>query len=124
MLREKQPIIIQDRVAQFQELKRLWFSYNFTKEFEIQQEGDLVWIKNKFKYVALQSQDDVEVLIAPASEHLSKDGIMPETATLIAIQLKANQVVIMPFHMHYAISTEKGKLSVIGVHDLVTKLLP
>jgi hypothetical protein len=120
MLREKQPIVLQDRVADIDHLRRLWFKWNFTTPFKLTPNADLTWIRNKYKYLILQADEDCEVFLASASERM-EDGTMPDSATLVAVQLAAKQCVIVPFRMYYAVSKQN---SAIGVHDLVTQLLP
>ena len=124
MLREKQPIVIHDRVANLETLRGLWFSANSTTSFALAANPNtLEWIRNKYKYTVLQAEEDTEILLASPSESL-KDGVMPENATLVAIQLAAKQVLIVPYRMYYAIPTQKQPINAIGVNDIVTSLLP
>lgn len=131
MLREKQPIVIQDRVADIATLSSMWFSANSTAIFALSPSPDVsdpVWIRNKYKYIAIHAPAEhaCEVLLAPAKTATDLQTQAPsEDATIVAIQLAADQVVLVPFHMLYAIVNEnKKEVNAIGVHDLVTKFLP
>ena len=129
MLREKQPIVIQDRVADIASLNSMWFSANFTESFPLSPSpaaAEPLWIRNKYKYIVIQAADDCEILLAPAKTVLEPQTNAPaEDTTIVAIQLAADQVVIVPFYMLYAIVNEsKKEVNAIGVHDLVTKFLP
>lgn len=127
MLREKQPIVIQDRVANLSALNTMWFSANFTSQFSMEPSPDgnqPVWIRNKYKLIAIQAPTDsgCELLLAPAKTN----GTEPtEDTTIIAIQLAADQIALIPFHMLFSVVNDnKKEVNAIGVHDFVTKFLP
>jgi hypothetical protein len=82
------------------------------------------WIRNKSKYMLITSADsDMEVLLTSAKYKPHNE--LPEDATIIAIQLAANQVVIIPFHMLYAVvNKDQKEYNVLSVHDFVTKFVP
>lgn len=127
LLREKQPIVIQDRVADISALKSMWFTTNFVavKTMYPTSANNPVWNRNLFKYTLIQSHGDgTEVLLASHSYNPKQP--IPEDATIVAIQLAANQCLIIPFHMLYAVvnQDEKQYYDVLEIDDIVTKLLP
>lgn len=128
MLREKQPIVIQDHVATLASLKSMWFTYNTTIDFGLgaSSPNAPLWIRNNYKFVVIQPTEDCELLLTPARDKPDAENIMPEDAAIVAIQAKEGQVFIVPLHMHYAICSDSKKevCKCIGVHDLITRVLP
>ena len=126
MLREKQPIVIEDRVVDAQALSAMWFKHNFTYAFPLQtsKEDDPVWIRNKYKFTLIHCEQPCEILVARAVD-VPVQNQMPENATLVAIRLSPKQSVIVPYRMHYAIThKEITTVQCVGVHDLITCVLP
>lgn len=127
MLREKQPIVIHDRVQDIESLKKAWFGPNITKAFSLEATKESAWTENRYKYFVLHAQQDCEVLLAPSSEKLVNGVPNPETTTLVAIQLAALQTVILPYRMKYLLQPKSAAVATfkaIGAHDYVTFLLP
>lgn len=129
MLREKQPIVIQDRVATLSDLEKLWFTYNSLTRFELAPSDpqNPLWIANSYKFTLIHATSgDCEVLLSHVNNVPDADGLLPEEAAIIAIQLATDQIVIVPLHMHYAIcsSDKNNRCHCIGVHDLITRMLP
>jgi hypothetical protein len=127
MLREKQPIVVQDPIADVDSLAKTWFGWNNQYPFELVSSDDsnVVWIRNKYKFTMLHSSEPCEILLSPAKSKIESDNSISDDATIVAISLSARQVVIIPYRMHYAvIHAEKRKVHCIGIHDLVTYVLP
>lgn len=123
ILREKQPVVIQDRVQEVREIKQSWFKHVLTYDMAFDADEHTRWYTNKFKYLVIHPSDACEVLLYPASEKLEEGGAPPQDATLVAIQLAENQLLIIPYRMHYSLSCP-SKVRAVGVHDYVTKFLP
>lgn len=126
MLREKQPIVIEDRIVNTSDMIATWFKHNSTSQFDLQTSDSVnpTWIRNNYKYTLIHSREPCEVLIASAKD-VPKDNVLPDTATIVALRLSANQSVLIPYHMHYAvIHTEKTIVKCVGVHDWITKIIP
>lgn len=128
MLTEKQPIVIQDRVATLSDLEKLWFAYNIVNRFQLipSDPQSPLWIPNQYKFAVVQAKGDCELLLSHVNNTPDVNGLMPEDAAIIAIQLRADQLVIVPLHMHYAIcsSDKNNTCECIGVHDIISTLLP
>jgi hypothetical protein len=128
MLQEKQPIVVQDFVATLESLQNVWFKYNTVQPFNLSASDpeNPTWIRNVYKYVVIHCSDDVEILVAHAHTKPTAEGFMPEDASIVAIQLQARQIVILPYHIHYAVCSSKKETlcSCIGVHDIVSRMLP
>lgn len=127
MLREKQPIVIQDRLIDVSILGNVWFKQNSVTQFQLatSDSNNPVWIRNRYKFTVIHCKDACEVLVASASDVPDKNNVMPETATLVALRLSPDQSVIIPYHMHYAITQKESKIvTCLGVHDIVTRILP
>lgn len=126
ILREKQPLVIQDRVADIQDIKNTWFKHSFVTDLSFPPDEYSEWHHNKYKYLVLHPSTQCEVLLYSASasaEPMGPDGAPPENATLVAIQLAENQMVIIPYRMHWSIQTT-AHVSALGIHDLVTRFMP
>lgn len=126
MLREKQPIVVEDRVVDAEALSTMWFKHNLRYAFPLQtsREDDPVWIRNKYKFMLIHCEQPCEILVARAID-VPVQNQMPENATLVALRLSPKQSVIVPYRMHYAIThKEITNVQCVGVHDLVTFVLP
>lgn len=123
ILREKQPVVIQDRVQDLNEIKNSWFKYVLPSSLMFESDQHSRWYTNKYKYLILHPTSQCEVLLYPSTEKMDDTGVPPQDATLIAIQLAENQMLIIPYRMHSSISCV-SQVHALGVHDYVTKLLP
>ncbi len=126
ILREKQPLVIQDRVANIEEIKTNWFKHSFVTDLSFEPDQYTQWHHNKYKYLVLHPSAHCEVLLystTASAQPLAADGAPPEDATLVAIQLAENQMVIIPYRMHWSIQTD-APVHALGVHDFVTRFMP
>lgn len=119
LLLQRQPIVLYDRVADWDELKNAWFPSNRT--VVEQRGGEDVWHRNTYKYLFIQPVQDTEIFLYPAHKKLV-DGRPPVDETLLTVKLKGAQVLILPYRWHYCIPG--NSYSVLGVHDLLTPWLP
>ncbi len=127
LLREKQPIVIHDRIQEIDSLKKAWFEPNIVKSLLLEATPQSTWIENRYKYFVIHAQQDCEVLLAPSSEKLVNGVPNPETTTLVAIQLGALQSVVLPYRMKYLLQPKHGSVATckaIGAHDYITFILP
>ena len=127
MLCEKQPIVIEDRLVDVGVLSDVWFKHNTVERFQLASSDidNPIWIRNNYKFTVVNCQDACEVLLASATDEPDKNNVMPENATLVALRLAAHQSVIIPYHMHYAITQRENKtVACLGIHDLLTRILP
>lgn len=118
LLFEKQPIVIQDRVEHIKPIWDDWFKYNIKSEFMITPE--LEWIKNKYKYMLLHSQEDTEILLCTPTCKLT-NNIPDVTEQVIAIKLYKHMSLIVPYRWYF--HADKA-IHACGCHDLLTYFLP
>ena len=124
-LLEKQPIVIQDLVKDMSELQNAWFKSNIIYNDVYESDHNDTWRKNRFKYLFLKPEhEDTEVLLYPA--HLKMIDSNPDPdESILAIKLKKDQVIVIPIHWHYCISSLNSTLyTSFGVHDYITFVLP
>lgn len=118
LLLEKQPIVIQDRVENIQPVWNDWFRYNKKSEFSITPEME--WIKNRYKYMLLHSQEDCEVLLCPPNCKVT--NMAPDTTEqVIAVKLYKHMGLILPYRWYF---TTSKPVHACGCHDLLTYFLP
>lgn len=121
MLREKQPIIVDDRVVSLQDIGRLWFKHNIVSSFRL--DGSSIWHKNKFKYAVLRAEQEGDIYMYPVGKPMTKDSVPDTSETLMAVHMLPGQVIVLPYRWHYLI-TEPMQVDVLGVHDYITYILP
>ena len=121
LLREKQPLVIDDRVVSLADLHRMWFGSNITSEFRL--DGTETWHKNKFKYLVVHAEQEGDIYLYPAGKRMIEGNIPDTEESLIAVHLLPRQVLIIPFRWHYLVMPPM-QISCLGVHDYVTYMLP
>jgi hypothetical protein len=122
LLQEKQPIVLEDAIKDIQEIKKAWFKWNYTTRSN----GYLPdqWQKNRHKHLLIHPQESTEILLYPAAAPTLKQSNIPDpNETIVIIKLKPNQLLIVPFHWKTMIQKEK-QIEFMGIHDLVTLVLP
>jgi len=119
LLYNKQPIIIEDRVKELDEVISLWFSPNIVSKYLI---IDEIWKKNNFKYTIVYSINDTEITLSHPYNNL--DNYDPENPLfpLTTIKLKNNKFIIVPFKWKYNIENTNNVI-VYGIHDYITYIL-
>jgi hypothetical protein len=118
MLREKQPIVVDDRVMVLDEIEKLWFQPNITTQFRLTHSE--LWHKNKYKYIVLQAEQEGDVYMYPSGKKMVQ-GLPDTDETLLAVHLLPGQMLILPYRWWYHIP-DRMVVSTIGVHDYITYL--
>lgn len=121
MLRAKQPIVIHDRVADAQQVRKAWFPYNIVKTTDVLAFD--AWTSNRYKYLMIQpTAQATDVYLYGAREPLDSEGLPDAEKSLLAIHLEPKQLLILPRGMRYMI--EKQEFIAYGIHDWVSMWLP
>lgn len=115
ILYTRQPIVIDDYIQEKEELIQSWFNYNFIKKLD-QNDEEPQWNHNNYKYLFISAEVDTEVIIHKASIY---SKIPDENDRIIAIKLKKDQSLIIPYKWKYFIN-KKGDVSLWGINDLIT----
>ncbi len=121
-LQQRQPIVIHDCLQEKEKLINLWFKYNFI--YPINNSNYLnEWIHNSYKYLFINPNIDKEIIIYKASN----DPLPPhKDEQIIAIKLKKNQSLIIPFKWKYFIDSNMESnmdIDIYGIHDYITFFL-
>lgn len=117
MLREKQPLVVEDQIVHLEDIAKNWFSPNIVIPF-VASPSD-VWYMNRGKYMIMCAEDEGDIYIYPAGKAM-EDGAPPATENLVAIHLKPQQTLVLPLHWHYL---SEIKCNAMEVHDYVTYFL-
>lgn len=120
MLREKQPIVIDDRVKSLEDIGKVWFGPNINTYFRLTHSE--LWHKNKYKYIVLQVEQEGDIYMYPAGKKMIQ-GLPDTDETLLAVHLLPGQMVILPYRWWYHIP-DRMVVSAIGVNDYITYVLP
>ena len=131
MLYEKQPIVVQDRVADLGALHSAWFPRTRRlANTAATLPPPETWRRNPYKVLILQPTDTPIEIYLYRGALTTPERVPPPDATLVAIQLAKNQVLMIPYRMAYttaapaAPAPAPAPAAAIGVHDLVTYFLP
>ena len=127
MLLERQPIVIENNASSLKDFKNAFFKWSPTHNFNIS--GSEKWHYNRYKYIALELENDGEILLCPPKTKMivditnAQDIPDPDDANLLAVQAKKGEIVIIPFHWRYLIDV-KLDVACLGIHDFITYFLP
>jgi hypothetical protein len=121
VLREKQPLVIDDRVKSLEDLRRLWFASNLTTEFRL--EGTETWHTNRFKFLVMHAEQEGDIYVYAPGKKMIEGGVPDPEEPLVAIHLLPQQVVLLPFRWRYLVMPPM-RVACLGVHDYVTYMLP
>jgi len=116
---QKQPIVIQDQESNGIDLihEKFFKGSVKTNKFELNRGSDTDWQHNKYKYFVICLKQDCEVTLCPPTSRK-----VPTTDDhLIVLQCKKGNCLILPFNWRYLCNIEANCL---GVHDLITYLMP
>lgn len=116
ILLERQPVVFED--APSHEFIKRVFRWAVTQEARRETMGE--WHHNKYKYKAFFVTETTEVMLCPPTAK-TIEGAPVADEELIAIQCKPGNVVIIPYRWHYMCQTPCES---IGMHDLITYLIP
>lgn len=118
LLLQRQPLVIGDKIININEIINLWFSPNIIDNDILNINNNDKWVINNYKYLFIYSINDIEILLYQAGQHFINNE--PNTKEpLIAIKLRANQSVIIPFKWYYNIKN-KDNIKAIGIDDYIT----
>jgi len=119
-LQQRQPIVINDCLQEKEKLINLWFKYNLI--YLIDDYNYLNnWIHNPYKYLFINPNVDKEIIIYKASNNNQPPT---EDEQIIAIKLKKNQSLIIPFKWKcYINESNMESIDIYGIHDYITFLL-
>jgi len=131
-LLEKHPLVIHDQIVDARDLCNSWFKWNRCRTLPITELLNQPWLRNRYKYLLVHASNtyggdvDAETEVFMAHPHHPMLGGEPAEEsehTLIGVQLKAHSVLIVPIHwnVHFP---DPDKVTIIGVHDLLTWILP
>lgn len=122
MLHAKQPILVDDNVADMDELRRHWFAHNITSLSVLA--GSDAWHRNHHKYCVLRARQAGDIYLSVPGSPSTADGSAPDPllTSLTAIPLQPGQLLVVPFRWRYLVSPGV-EADLLGVHDLVTVLL-
>jgi len=115
ILYTRQPIVIDDYIQEKEELIYSWFNYNFIKKLD-NNDDEPEWKHNNYKYLFMNANVDTEVIIYKAS---ISSKIPDENDRIIAIKLKKDQSLIIPYKWKYFINKNED-VSLWGMNDLIT----
>lgn len=117
LLLEKQPIVLLDNPHPSLEITKSYIiPYTFAKKI---QHNPNIWNKNPAKYLFITPMVDTEIHLLPAIKKLYNNQPSPDD-TLITLQIKPSQIIILPFHWHYYSSQN---LIVLGMNDFISWIL-
>jgi len=146
MLQEKQPIVLQERVADMAALQAAWFprTRRLARSPAIapppppNSPGE--WQTNSYKVLMLQptpesGAQEVFLYRAPTFASLRRGASPPPDATLVGIRLEPRQTLLIPHRIAFAVHPAALPAAdgappgapppvTIGVHDYVTYFLP
>jgi hypothetical protein len=115
---EKQPIVILNNTLSLIEFKEKIIPYLITKNLT---HSPYFWNRNPTKYLFIQSREETEIHLLQPSKKLTDENIPDINETLITLQIKPTQIIILPFHWYYYSDFE---LNLLGVHDYISWALP
>lgn len=116
LLYEKQPIVINDLIPNLSQINTLWFKYNTTSLSSTQTS---IWTQNHNKYLFIHSSQNQEIHICNPHSDLV-NGIPCSNSTILSIELKENQSLILPFKWYYFSDHTNNCLN---INDPLTLLL-
>lgn len=119
MLLERQPLVIEDNVKDIFTVLNSWFGYNFIQDVEF--DNKRIWNINFHKYLYCYTTEDTEILLYKAGNKVN-DDIPDNTEPVLAIKLKQNQSIIIPYKWFYNIKNI-NTMKLYGIHDYVTYLI-
>ena len=114
LMLEKQPIVIIGSTLTLPEFKDATVPYLLTKRYA---HTPAVWFRNRTKYLLIRTDEETELHLLPPAKKLTTDNIPADDETLITLQIKPTQIVILPFKWLYYAETQ---LDMLGVNDYIS----
>ena len=124
MLREKQPIVIDDRIVSLRDLQQKWFSPNIVTDFRLEHSD--IWHKNTYKYGVFHAEQEGDIYLYPVGKKMVSEGdvrVPDPQENLLAVHLLPGQILIVPRGWYYNLFAPMT-CHVLAVHDYVTYMLP
>ncbi len=115
-LYEKQPIVIEDKIIDYELLINSWFKQNIKETIPETNIINEIWIENKYKYLYINNNSNEDILEIFINNNKNNEDIL-------AIKLYPNQSLIMPFKWNYYIPSSSPTPNIIGIHDYITYFL-
>lgn len=123
-LLEKQPLIIHDEVADALDLCRKWFTLSRIRCQFVPYVPEDGWIRSRYRCLFVHAGEKTEVLLAHPHHRLGDDGApSPDAGSLLGVQLQSHSLLIVPLHWRLFIENP-STVAMLGVHDMLTWLLP
>lgn len=124
-LLQKQPIVVEDRVSNLQELAAAWFKYHYKTGVHHVAQTDESWARNRYRYLVIQPTQSAELMLYPPGKPMDASGTAPDPAeTLLVIPLAPNQPCVLPLHWRFRFHDLGTEYSMVGVHDWLSWILP
>ena len=117
LLLEKQPVIVQDPIADLNQLHQAWFKWNRCSPLTVHSDQ---WFMNPYKFLVVCPTERTEMVLYPAGSPIVNGEPSPDQ-TILAVRLGAGQTLIVPFHWYIFTNSFEG--DALGVHDAVTSVL-
>lgn len=116
LMLDKQPIVVLDSSKTLIDFKKDTVPYLLSVS---RMHNQSIWATNNTKYLFIKSDVDTELHLLPATKKLLY-GVPAQDETLITLQIKPNQIVILPFKWHYY---SDYQLNLLGIHDYISWVL-
>lgn len=114
-LYRRQPLVIEDYIANVSNIIQIWFSSNIVQNVTLQPKQ--LWNLNCHKYLYVYAQHDTEILLYGPGKKVENDT--PDNSEpVVSIQLKKAQSLIVPYRWYYNIDLDNVQL--YGIHDYIT----
>lgn len=120
LLYKRQPLVIDDAIADIDSLLKLWFTPNIIQT-DITIDSKTIWSLNCYKYCYIHALNDTEVMLCSATSKVT-DDIADNNEPVIAIPIKTAQGIIIPYRWHYNIKNNTD-VKLYGIHDYMTYIL-
>lgn len=116
LLYTKQPLIIEDSIADVNNLIDLWFKANIIDDVYVTN----LWNRNAHKYLLVYASDnESEITLYHASKKLI-NNIPENDDSMITIKLKNRKILFIPYRWYYNIT---GNVQLYGIHDYITYVI-
>ena len=118
LLLQRQPLVIGDKIIKIDDIIKLWFSPNIIENYISNLSDNNKWVINNYKYLFVYCINDTELLLYQAGKNFI-NGEPNTNEPILAIKLRTNQSIIVPFKWYYNIKN-KDDIKIIGIDDYIT----
>lgn len=116
LLYKRQPIVINDKINDMNELLYNWFLQNIIKNNITFTDS---WQRNNYKYLLVYSKEPCEVTLCNPKTNTVQE--LPDASAEISTIKLNNMALIIPFKWYYHVSSDN--IEAYGIHDYVTYML-